>query len=307
MKVVFMGTPEFAISSLEALYETGQEVVLVLSQPDKPKGRGYVMTPSPVKQYALERGTPVITPATLRDAEVQEMLRQTEADLFIVTAYGKILPREVLDMPKLGCVNVHASLLPALRGAAPINRAIMNGDTVGGVTVMYMADGVDTGDMILKKTVPISDTADVQEYHDALAVAGKEALKEFLSLAENGTIPREKQDDSLATYAPKIENSDMLIDFSVDAKSVYNRIRGLSPCPCSCCFIGGKRIKLRKARLASGNGTPSTVISTDDGIEIACGEGSVIIETLCCEGKSVCDAKSFLRGHKIEIGTVVNE
>ena len=151
MKTVFMGTPEFAISSLEAIYESGNEVSLVVSQPDKPKGRGYIMTPSPVKQYAEEHGTKVITPKTLKDPEVADILRKTDADYFIVTAYGKILTQEILDIPKYGCINIHASLLPKLRGAAPINRAVMNGDTVGGVTVMYMDAGMDTGDMILQK------------------------------------------------------------------------------------------------------------------------------------------------------------
>ncbi len=306
MRIVFMGTPDFAVSSLEALYESGHEVVLVVSQPDRPKGRGYVLTPSPVKKYALSMGTPVITPDSLRDEGVQKQLADANADLFVVTAYGRILPKAVLDIPRLGCFNVHASLLPKLRGAAPINRAIMNGDKTGGVTLMYMDVGMDTGDMVLKKEIEIKDTMDAGEYHDALSLLGKELLAEFLPLAEINRIPREKQDDSLATYASKIENPDMLLDFNRDAKQVYDTIRGLSPYPCAFCFVKGKRVKIRKAVLGSTESTPSTVVSVSDGLEIACKNGSVIVTELCCEGKGVCDAKAFLRGNKIEIGTIIN-
>lgn len=306
MKIVFMGTPEFAVASLSAICESGNEVVLCLTQPDRPKGRGYVLTPSPVKEYALSHGISVITPKTLRDESVQDLLRGANADMFIVTAYGKILPQAVLDMPILGCFNVHASLLPSLRGAAPINRAIMNGCEVGGVTMMYMDAGIDTGDMILQKKMPIPADMDAGAYHDALALLGKEALKEFLSLAEKGSIPRIKQDDSLSSYAPKIENSDMKIDFSLPAKNVSDLIRGLSPAPCAYCFIGGRRIKVRRAIISDGRGKAGTVISLDKGIEIACGEGSIIITELCPEGKGVCEAASFLRGNRLEIGTEAN-
>lgn len=306
MRIVFFGTPDFAVSSLEALYESGHEVVLVVSQPDRPKGRGYVLTPSPVKSFAQKNGTPVITPLSLKEDEVLTQLAETNADLFVVTAYGRILPKSVLELPRIGCFNVHASLLPTLRGAAPINRAIMNGDTVGGVTLMYMDVGMDTGDMVLKKEISITDTMDARELHDSLAAMGKELLAEFLPLAEKGHIPREKQDESLATYAPKIENQDMLLDFYKDSSTVCNTIRGLSPYPCSFCFLNGKRIKVRKAIKGDGAGTPSTVISVSNGIEIACGTGSIIIKELCCEGKGICDAEAFLRGNKIEIGAVVN-
>lgn len=307
MRIVFMGTPDFAVSSLEALYEAGQDVALVVTQPDRPKGRGYTLTPSPVKQYALERGTEVISPATLKDEEVIKKLESTEADLFIVTAYGRILSRHILDIPKLGCVNVHASLLPSLRGAAPINRAVMNGDTVGGVTIMFMADGIDTGDMILTREVEIKDDWCAGDYHDALAEISKDALKEFLKLAESGSIPRVEQDHSKATHAAKIGNDDAYLTFDEPACCVRNRIRGLSPFPGAFFFLRGKRIKVRNAILGNGKGESGTVLSTDKGgIEIACAEGSVIITQLCPEGKGLCDAESYLRGNKIEIGTRVN-
>lgn len=308
MRIVFMGTPDFAVSSLEALYESGHEVVLVVTQPDRPKGRGYTLTPSPVKKYALEKGTEVISPASLKDDEVIQKLIDADADLFVVTAYGRILSKRILDIPKIACVNIHASLLPKLRGAAPINRAIMNGDTVGGVTVMYMDEGMDTGDMILTRVIEIKDDWCAEEYHDALAEIGKDALREFLLLAEAGNIPRQNQDNSKATYAAKIGNEDAYIKFDETAIATRNRIRGLSPAPSAFFFLRGKRIKARKAILGFGSGEAGTVISTDKGgIEIACAEGSVIITQLCPEGKGVCDAESYLRGNKIEIGTKVNE
>ncbi len=308
MRIVFMGTPDFAVSSLEALYESGHEVVLVVTQPDRPKGRGYTLTPSPVKKYALEKGTEVISPANIKDDEVLQKLINADADLFIVTAYGRILPKNILDIPKLGCINLHASLLPSLRGAAPINRAIMNGDKIGGVTLMYMDEGMDTGDMIITREIEIKHDWCAEDYHDALAEIGKDALKEFLAIAENGTIPRTKQNESEATYAAKIGNADAHIIFNESAVDTRNRIRGLSPFPGSFFFLNGKRIKVRKASLGNGSGVAGTVLSTDKGgIEIACAEGSVIITQLCPEGKGVCDAESYLRGNKIEIGTKVNE
>ena len=308
MKIVFMGTPEFAVASLEALCEAEQEIVLVVTQPDRPKGRGYNLTPSDVKKYALEKGLEVISPASLKDEEIIKTLKDTDADLFIVTAYGRILSKEILDIPKLGCVNVHASLLPKWRGAAPINRAIMSGDKVGGVTIMYMDVGLDTGDMIIRKEIDIENHWTAEEYHDALAQCGKDALKEFIKLAESGNIPRTKQDDSLATYAHKIGNDDAFITFKETAEDTRNRIRGLSPFPGSFFFMNGKRFKVRNAILGNGSGEAGTVISTDKGgIEIACSEGSIIITKLCPEGKGVCDAESYLRGNKIEIGTKVNE
>ncbi len=308
MKIVFMGTPDFAVASLEALIESGHEIVLVVTQPDRPKGRGYTLTPSPVKKFALDNGLNVISPETLKDEGVIKTLEETDADLFVVTAFGKILSKRVLDIPKLGCVNVHASLLPCWRGAAPINRAIMCGDKVGGVTIMFMDVGLDTGDMIVKREVLIKDEWTAEDYHDALMVAGKDALKEFLTFAESGSIPRIKQDESLATYASKIGNDDAFLTFEESATDTRNRIRGLSPFPGSFFFINGKRFKVRNAIVSDGCGEVGTVISTDKGgIEIACANGSVIITKLCPEGKGVCDAQSYLNGNKIEVGTKVNE
>ncbi|MBQ8895519.1 MAG: methionyl-tRNA formyltransferase [Clostridia bacterium] len=308
MKIVFMGTPDFAVYSLQALQESGVEIALVVTQPDRPKGRGYTLTPSPVKKYATELGIEVISPASLKDEDVLQKLEGINADMFIVTAYGRILSKRILDMPKIACFNVHASILPYWRGAAPINRAIMNGDRVGGITVQYMAEGVDTGDVVLTKEIEIKDEWCAGDYHDALAVASKDAVKQLLAYAEGGSIPRTPQDHEKATHAAKIGNEDAYLTFDEPASCVRNRIRGLSPAPAAFFFINGRRIKARKAILGSGSGEIGRVISTDKGgIEIACAEGSVIITELCPEGKGVCDANSFLRGNKIEIGLKVNE
>ncbi|MBR5285993.1 MAG: methionyl-tRNA formyltransferase [Clostridia bacterium] len=308
MKIVFMGTPDFAVASLEAICESGHEIALVVTQPDRPKGRGYTLTPSPVKQYALDKGIEVIAPESLKDESVLEKLRSTDADIFLVTAYGRILKKEILDMPKIGCFNVHASLLPYWRGAAPINRAIMSGDTIGGITLQFMAEGVDTGDIALVKVLAIDDAWCAGDYHDALMALSKDAVSEFLVLASKNEIPRRAQEHEKATHAAKIGNDDAYLTFDESARDARNRIRGLSPFPGSFFFLNGKRIKVRNAILGNGKGEVGTVISTDNGgIEIACKEGSVILTTICPEGKGVCDCASYLRGNKIEIGTKVNE
>jgi methionyl-tRNA formyltransferase len=308
MNLVFMGTPDFAVPALHALIKAGHTVSGVFCQPDRPKGRGYTLTPSPVKQYALDKGIEVIAPESLKDESVLEKLRSTDADIFLVTAYGRILKKEVLDMPKIGCFNVHASLLPYWRGAAPINRAIMSGDTLGGVTLQFMAEGVDTGDIALMRELAMEDSWCAGDYHDALMALSKDAVREFLDLASKNEIPRREQEHEKATHAAKIGNDDAYLTFDECACDVRNRIRGLSPFPGAFFFLNGKRIKVRAAELGNGNGVSGTVISTDNGgIEIACKEGSVILTCICPEGKGVCDCTSYLRGNKIEIGTKVNE
>ncbi|MBQ0092564.1 MAG: methionyl-tRNA formyltransferase [Clostridiales bacterium] len=296
MKIVFMGTPEFAVYALRALLDAGQDVVCVLTQPDKPKGRGYVMTPSDVKAFALEKGLRVETPATLRTEEAKAFLKSFDADLFVVAAYGKILPKAILDIPPMGCVNVHASLLPAWRGAAPIQRALMNGDRVGGVTMMYMDEGMDTGDIILQKQTDIPETMNAGEFHDALAELGAEALREFLRLAETGEIPRKKQGDTF-TLAAKITAEDQFVSFAETAEQTHNRIRGLSPAPSAYAMLNGKRVKLYASLIGKGNGEPGTVLSMGkNGIEVACAQGSVFLTSLQPEGKGRMDGASFANG-----------
>lgn len=308
MKIVFMGTPEFASVALEALIADGQEIALVLSKPDKPKGRGYKVEQSEVKKLALHHGIEVITPTTLKNTEVQDKLKSVGADLFIVAAYGKILPKAVLDMPTMGCINIHASLLPILRGAAPINRAIMEGHSKGGITIMYMDEGIDTGDIILQEEMNISSDMSAGEYHDKMAVLGGKAIIKFIRLAECGNIPRYCQDCSKATYAKKIEKNECFIDFSLTAEQTLNIIRGLSPYPCGYTFLCEKRIKIFSAYLGKGTGKAGSILSAGkEGIEVACAEGSIFITQLCPEGKGRMTVEEYLRGNKTEIGACFNE
>ncbi len=297
-KIVYMGTPDFAVEPLKRICADGHNVSLVLTQPDKPRGRGMQLQASPVKSFALEQGIEVFQPTTLKDEEVQKRIINEQADYIIVAAYGKILPKAVLDAAKYGCVNIHASLLPRHRGAAPINRAIMEGDKVGGVTVMYMAEGLDTGDMILKSEMEIPEDMTAGEYHDALATLGAESISEFLTEDKH---LREKQDDSLATYAAKIEKSETEISFDDTNINVYNKIRGLSPYPCAFAVIGGKRMKLIEAKKCSGSGAVGSVIKADaNGIEIACRDGSVLITKIQPEGKKAMTAAAYLAGNSVK-------
>ena len=296
MKIVFMGTPVFAKTALQALVEAGYEIPLVITQPDKPKGRKYVLTPSEVKEYALSVGLRVETPTSMRTAEVEEMLREVGADVFIVAAYGKILPKNLLELPSLGCVCIHASLLPAWRGAAPIQRAVMNGDTEGGITMMYMDEGIDTGDIILQKKIAISQTMTAGEYHDEMARLGAESALEYLCLAENGNVPRVKQEGD-SCYAEKIVSEDLYVSFEETGLQTHNRIRGLAPVPSAYCMLEGKRVKLHESVPGNGRGEPGKILRADkNGIEVACKEGSVILKTLQSEGKKPMDAASFVNG-----------
>ncbi len=302
MRTVFMGTPDFACGALRTLLDSGQEVALVLTQPDKPKGRGYALTPSPVKRLAKENGLRVETPATLRSQEAEGMLREAGADLFVVAAYGKILPAPVLAMPRLGCVNVHASLLPRWRGASPIQRAILHGDTVGGVTMLYMDEGLDTGDVILQKSMEIPPEMTGGEYHDALCALGSEALREFLNLAEAGTVPRRKQTGE-SCYAAKLEKSDLFVSFRETAKQTHDRIRALSPVPTAFGLLGEKRVKLLASRASDGRGEPGKILSAGkDGVEVACSDGSVLLTAVQPEGKGRMDACSFWNGLRDKAG-----
>ena len=306
MRIVFMGTPDFALTALEAIYQAGHDIALVVSQPDKPSGRGYVLTPSPVKKFALEKGMEVITPKTMRDEETAEKLRSAKADVFVVAAFGKILPQNILDIPPHGSICIHASLLPALRGAAPINRAVMEGHTEGGITIMYMDAGIDTGDIILQRSIPITENMQAGEYHDKMAVLGGELILEYLSLAAEGKVTRTPQPAEGSSYAPKIDKKEAYEDFSRTAKQTHDRIRGLAPYPGAYALLNGKRIKFLGSVISSGTGAPGTVLSTENGIEIACASGSVTITHLQPEGKGKMDYASFLRGNSVKKGDIFN-
>ena len=309
MKILFMGTPDFALFSLKALCEAGENVIGVVTQPDKPKGRGYTLTPPPVKVYAEEKGIPVYQPATLRGEEFAALLDTLAPDLIVVVAYGKLLPKNVLDYPRYGCINVHGSLLPKYRGAAPMQRAIMDGEAVTGITTMYMDVGLDTGDMLLKSEVAIDEDDNFETVHDKLAACGAETLLKTVAAIQSGTLVREKQDDSLATYAAKIEKSDCLIDFSKSAEEVHNQIRGLSPIPLSFTHTpDGKLLKVTRAKIVcrdGDNAEEGKVVALDEGITVTCGKGKISLVHVLPEGKGPMSAADFIRGRKIALGDIL--
>lgn len=313
MKILFMGTPDFALFSLKSLVEyskdTDIEICGVITQPDKPKGRGYTLMPPPVKEYALEAELDVYQPNTLKDDEFFELLKKLSPDLIAVVAYGKILPKSVIDFPKYGCINVHGSLLPEYRGAAPMQRAIIDGKDKTGITIMYMAEGLDTGDMLYKKELPIKETDNFENIHDGLGMLGAEMLVEIIPHLQNGTAIRTPQNHELSSYAKKITKEDCLVDFSKDAKTVHNLIRGLSPFPLSFTHTpNGKLLKLISSSVADCD-TPhecvGEILSLGEKIEIACSKGSVYIERVLPEGKARMSAADFIRGRNISVGDVL--
>ena len=309
MRILFMGTPDFAVFSLKSINQSAHSVIGVVTQPDKPKGRGYTLTPPPVKVYAQEQGLPVYQPNTLRDEDFSSLLSELDPDIIVVVAYGKILPKNVLDYPKYGCVNVHGSLLPEYRGAAPMQRAIIDGKSETGITTMYMAEGLDTGDMLLRETVAIEENDNFEDIHDKLGECGASLILKTLDALDNGTAKRIPQDDSLSTYAAKITKEDCVIDFSLDAQTIHNQIRGLSPIPLAFTHTpDGKMLKVVEARLCSCNGEGAAagqVISLDDGITVACGTGCIRITKVLPEGKSRMNATDFIRGRKVNIGDIL--
>ncbi|MBE6631573.1 MAG: methionyl-tRNA formyltransferase [Ruminococcaceae bacterium] len=308
MKIMFMGTPEFAEVPLRALCEGGYNVCAVVTQPDKPKGRGYVLTPPPVKVYALENGIPVYQPERLKDGSFEAVLKEVDPDLIVVVAYGKILPSYILNYPKYGCVNIHGSLLPKYRGAAPMQRAIIDGEKQTGVTTMFMDEGMDTGDMLEVGVCDILDTDNFENIHDKLAALGTETLFRTINKIEAGSLVRTKQDSRLATIAPKIEKPDCVIDFSLGSREIHDRIRGLSPFPLSFAMLNGKMLKFVSSELcnmSNGGKAPGTVLSLDGGkIYIACGDGAIAVTGVLPEGKGRMASTAFINGRKIAVGDV---
>ena len=302
-----MGTPDFAKVCFESLLTTDHEIVGVVTQPDKPKGRGYVLMPPPVKESALANNIPVFQPNTLRDGEFAELLAKLDPELIVVVAYGKILPKNVLEYPKYGCINVHGSLLPKYRGAAPIQRAIIDGEKTTGITTMYMEEGLDTGDMIEMYEIAIRPEDNFETMHDKLADLGAYALLSTVKVIESGNVKRYKQDDSLSTYAKKIEKEDCLTDFSKSAETIHNQIRGTSPFPLSFAFLNGKMIKFVSSFLTekTSDKPSGTVISLEKGnIYVSTGDGVIGIDGLLPEGKGRMKAIDFVNGRKISVGDV---
>lgn len=307
--IMFMGTPEISATCLKGLIADGHGICCVITGEDKPRGRGNVMTPTAVKAIALENNIPVHTPKTLRDEAFAGLLSQYNPDIIVVVAYGKILPKNVIDYPRLGCVNLHVSLLPKYRGAAPMQRAIMEGESETGVTVMYMAEGLDTGDIISVEKFPILPTDDFEAIHDRSAEVGAVLLSKTIEEIYNGTATRTVQDDSLACYAKKVEKEDCKLDFTLSAKKLDFTIRGVTPIPGAFCYLNGKMLKINKATPIEGRGTPGKVIDISDKgegyVTVACGEGALRITALIPEGKGKMSAGDFVRGRKISLGDIL--
>lgn len=308
MKIVFMGTPDFAVPCLRTLAESAHEVAAVFTQPDKPKGRGYKLIPTPVKAAAAEYDIPVYQPLSLRKGEDAEesmrVLRETAPDLIVVTAYGQILPKEILELPKYGCINIHASLLPKYRGAAPINWVLLNGEKETGVTSMQMSEGLDTGDMLIKRATPIGENETCEELYARLSAMGGEVLAETIDALEKGSLSPEVQDDSLSCYSPMIRKEMSALDFSKTAAEVHNTIRGVT----GFTMLEGKRLKVFASRIAEGSfdsAENGSVVDTKR-FAVKCGDGRAVIFTeVQPEGKKRMKTEDFLRGRKLTEGELL--
>ena len=308
MRIIFMGTPDFAVPCLEALVKSENQVVGVFTQPDKPKGRGYELAPPPVKVCATENNLEVFQPKSMRDGTALEIINSLNADLIVVVAFGKILPKEILESVKYGCINIHASLLPKLRGAAPIQWCILNGDTVTGVTAQQMDIGIDTGDILMTKEFVIPENMNAGELFDTLSDMGAEVLMDTIEAVKNGTLNPVKQDDSQSTYASMLSKELCPVDFTKSAFTVHNQIRGLYPWPVATTKIDGKTYKIHKSQKLTEkfSGNAGEVVDNNNRLVCMCGDGNCIeILEIQAEGKRKMDAASFLRGKKIEIGTVL--
>ncbi|AXK82815.1 methionyl-tRNA formyltransferase [Pseudolabrys taiwanensis] len=304
LRLIFMGTPDFAVPTLIELAARGHEIAAVYTRAPKPAGRGMDMQVTPVEREARRLGLPVFTPKTLRIEEAQEAFRAHDADAAVVVAYGLILPKAVLDAPKLGCFNVHASLLPRWRGAAPINRAVMAGDAESGVTIMRMDEGLDTGAMAMIDRLPIGADMTAGELHDALAPLGADLMTRALGALERGTLTLTPQPEAGVTYAEKIRKDETRIDWTRPWAEVHNHIRGLSPFPGAWFEFNGVRVKVLRSTRGEGTGAPGTAL--DDRLAIACGDGAVRLVQVQRAGKQPMSADDFLRGTKVERGTALS-
>lgn len=304
MRIVFMGTPEFAVPCLQKLIDCGHEVSGVFTQPDKPQGRKMIMTPPPVKELAVENGIKVYQPVKMKDGTALEMLKEADPELCIVVAYGKILPKEILEYPKYGCINIHASLLPKLRGAAPIQWSVINGFDKTGVTSMQMDEGLDTGDMLIKGELEIGENETAGELHDRLSVLGADVLEQTINALIKGELRPEKQNHDEFTYASMLSKELSPIDWAMTAQQVHNKIRGLSPWPSANTKFGGKTVKIHKTVLSDLKGnTAGEIVEAGKRLVVACGDGNCVeIINLQAEGKKAMSAADFLRGNPLNVG-----
>ncbi|MHA0857307.1 methionyl-tRNA formyltransferase [Paenibacillus sp. CMAA1364] len=311
MNIIFMGTPNFAVPSLRMLLEEGHHVVAVVTQPDRPQGRKRILTPTPVKEVALEYGIPVLQPVRMRNTEAVDELATYQPDLIVTAAYGQILPIAVLDLPSRGCVNIHGSLLPKYRGGAPIQRSIMNGEAVTGVTLMYMAEGLDTGDMIAQVEVTIEEEDTSGTIFEKLSLVGASLLKDQLPNLLTGEVKRIPQNDLEATYSPNLKREDEQIDWNRSSRDIYNQVRGLVPFSGAFCIWEGEVFKVWATSMnVESSSTESvdagTVLNLNEqGIEVKTGDGSIWLTSIQPSGKKVLEAKAFIRGTSMVQGTVL--
>lgn len=305
MDIVFMGTPDFAVPCLRALVESGENVKAVFTQPDKPKGRGYKLTPPPVKEYAVSQNIPVYQPVSMKKGEdadnAYELLKELAPDLIVVVAYGQILSKRILDIPKTYCINIHASLLPRYRGAGPIQWCILDGEKVTGVTSMIMAEGLDTGDMLIKDSLEIGENETADELHDRLSELGAKVLLDTVKAIKSGDVHPEKQDDSLSNYAPRLTKELCPIDFTKTAKEIHDQIRGLSSWPCAVANVAGRRLKIYRSELDGiHHGGSAGEICDKDKFTFVCGDGFGITFTeVQAEGGKRMKTADYLRGNKL--------
>ena len=310
MRIVFMGTPEIAATCLEALIGGGHEIAAVVTGEDKPRGRKMILTPTAVKALAIERGIPAYTPKTLKDPAFLSLLEELSPEVIVVVAYGKILPPAVLSFPKYGCINVHVSLLPKYRGAAPMQRAVIEGEKETGVTLMQMDAGLDTGDILMQSAFPIGEEDTFETVHDTSAALGGEMLCRLLPMLERGEVTPIRQDEAKATYAKKIEKSDCHIDFHKDPVALNALIRGVNPIPMAFCMQGEKMLKILRAVPVSGKGAVGEVIALSEegvgSITVACARGALAVTHLIPEGKGRMTAADYIRGRKIQKGEILS-
>lgn len=303
MRVLYMGTPDFAATALEAIVKAGHEVVAVVTQPDKEKGRGKAVSMSPVKECALKYNIPVLQPVRIRRPESVEELKQYPADVFVVAAFGQILTQEILDMPKYGCINIHASLLPGYRGAAPIQWAILDGLDETGVTIMQMDAGIDTGDILMQEKIAIEATDTGESLFDKLSDLGAKAIVKALPMIEQGLLVPVKQDDSKSNYAGMLNKNMGQIDWTWDAAKIERYVRGLNSWPSAYSFINGKQLKIWKAEVVMESGEPGQIIAVDKkSITIACGDNALRLLEVQLEGKKRMEVGAFLLGYKVNTG-----
>ena len=305
MRILFMGTPDFAVASLKRLVADGHDVCAVFTQPDKPKNRGMKMIAPPVKEYALTENIPVYQPLKMKDGTALALVQSMEPELIVVAAYGRILPEDILNTPKYGAINVHSSILPKYRGAAPINWAILNGDAVTGVSIMYMAPELDAGDVILCRETAIDPDEDAVTLTTRLAELGAEALSEAIGQIENGTVTRTPQDHAAHTYAPMLDKSLSPLDFTRPARQLHDQVRGLVPWPSASMVLAGKPVKIHRTAVGEATAAPAGAVVTADktGLSIACGDGKCLrILELQGEGGKRMAAADYLRGHPVPLG-----